>query len=117
MEGLRKSLRLPQPPPDRVGFLPATCAFCPERISPRRHHRRLGGVGSVWCNTPSHHQVSLAGSPPVKDGEGHGERLLLTSCDGTLVVKKIASEEVADMHNILSEYHQVRRHMGPYHSL
>ena len=61
--------------------------------------------------------MSLAGSPPVKDGEGHGERLLLTSCDGTLVVKKIASEEVADMHNILSEYHQVRRHMGPYHSL
>ena len=60
--------------------------------------------------------MSLAGSPPVKDGEGQGERLLLTSGDGTLVVKKIASEEVADMHHILSEYHQVR-HEPPLPSL
>ncbi|KAJ3603313.1 hypothetical protein NHX12_031055 [Muraenolepis orangiensis] len=50
------------------------------------------------------YQVSLARSSPVKDGEGQG--LLLTSYDRTLVVKKIASEEVADMHSILSRYHQ-----------
>ncbi|KAG7278897.1 hypothetical protein CRUP_036411 [Coryphaenoides rupestris] len=51
-------------------------------------------------------QVSLARSSLVKDGDGQGDRLLLTSYDRTLVVKKITSEEVADMHNILSEYHQ-----------
>lgn len=61
------------------------------------------------CHIPSHQQVSLARSSPVKDGDGQGDRLLLTSYDRTLVVKKITSEEVADMHNILSEYHQVRR--------
>lgn len=33
--------------------------------------------------------------------------LLLTSYDRTLVVKEISSEEVEEMHNILSEYHQV----------
>jgi len=60
------------------------------------------------CNIPSHQQVSLARSSLVKDGDGLGDRLLLTSYDRTLVVKKITSEEVADMHNILSEYHQVR---------
>ncbi|XP_071403079.1 phosphatidylinositol 5-phosphate 4-kinase type-2 gamma-like isoform X1 [Centroberyx affinis] len=52
------------------------------------------------------YQVSLARSPPVKDGEGQGVGLLLTSYDRTLVVKEISSEEVEDIHNILSEYHQ-----------
>ncbi|XP_077386801.1 phosphatidylinositol 5-phosphate 4-kinase type-2 gamma-like [Festucalex cinctus] len=51
-------------------------------------------------------QVSLARSPPLKDGEGTCEGLLLASYDRTLVVKEISSEEVAEMHNILSEYHQ-----------
>ncbi|XP_030624959.1 phosphatidylinositol 5-phosphate 4-kinase type-2 gamma isoform X2 [Chanos chanos] len=51
------------------------------------------------------YQVSLARSPPIK-GEGQGEGLLLTSYDRTLVIKQISSEDVADMHNILSEYHQ-----------
>ncbi|XP_075966948.1 phosphatidylinositol 5-phosphate 4-kinase type-2 gamma-like isoform X2 [Anarhichas minor] len=52
------------------------------------------------------YQVSLARSPPLKDEEGQGVKLLLTSYDRTLVVKKIYSEEVEGMHNILSEYHQ-----------
>lgn len=52
------------------------------------------------------HQVSLARSAPMR-GDGQGEGLLFTSYDRTLIVKQISSEEVADMHNILSEYHQV----------
>ncbi|XP_067362163.1 phosphatidylinositol 5-phosphate 4-kinase type-2 gamma-like isoform X2 [Channa argus] len=52
------------------------------------------------------YQVSLARSPPVKDEEGQCEGLLLTSYDRTLVVKEISTEEVEEMHNILSEYHQ-----------
>ncbi|KAL7859291.1 hypothetical protein SRHO_G00144380 [Serrasalmus rhombeus] len=50
------------------------------------------------------YQVSLTRSPPVK-GEGQGEGLF-TSYDRTLVIKQISSEDVADMHSILSEYHQ-----------
>ncbi|XP_023279439.1 phosphatidylinositol 5-phosphate 4-kinase type-2 gamma-like isoform X1 [Seriola lalandi dorsalis] len=52
------------------------------------------------------YQVSLARSPPLKDEEGQREGLLLTSYDRTLVIKEISSEEVEEMHNILSEYHQ-----------
>ncbi|XP_064155591.1 phosphatidylinositol 5-phosphate 4-kinase type-2 gamma isoform X1 [Anguilla rostrata] len=52
------------------------------------------------------YQVSLARSPPVRGGEGQGEGLLLNSYDRTLVVKQISSEDVENMHNILSEYHQ-----------
>ena len=56
------------------------------------------------CNVP---KVSLTRSPPVRSAEAQGEGLLLHSEDHTLVVKQISSEDVADMHNILSEYHQV----------
>uniref|UniRef100_A0A8D3CK06 Phosphatidylinositol 5-phosphate 4-kinase type-2 gamma n=1 Tax=Scophthalmus maximus TaxID=52904 RepID=A0A8D3CK06_SCOMX len=52
------------------------------------------------------YRVSLARSPPLRDDEGPSEGLLLTSYDRTLVVKEISSEEVEEMHNILSEYHQ-----------
>ncbi|XP_068598148.1 phosphatidylinositol 5-phosphate 4-kinase type-2 gamma-like [Brachionichthys hirsutus] len=52
------------------------------------------------------YQVSLARSPPIKDEDGQRVGLLLTSHDRTLVVKEISSEEVEEMHNILSEYHQ-----------
>ncbi|XP_056130593.1 phosphatidylinositol 5-phosphate 4-kinase type-2 gamma-like isoform X1 [Lampris incognitus] len=52
------------------------------------------------------YQASLAHSPPVKDGEGQGVALLMTSSNCTLLLKEISSEEVEDMHNILSEYHQ-----------
>uniref|UniRef100_A0A671N0Q2 Phosphatidylinositol 5-phosphate 4-kinase type-2 gamma n=1 Tax=Sinocyclocheilus anshuiensis TaxID=1608454 RepID=A0A671N0Q2_9TELE len=51
------------------------------------------------------YQVSLARSAPMR-GDGQGEGLLFTSYDRTLIAKQISSEEVADMHNILSEYHQ-----------
>ncbi|XP_020792675.1 phosphatidylinositol 5-phosphate 4-kinase type-2 gamma-like isoform X1 [Boleophthalmus pectinirostris] len=51
-------------------------------------------------------QVSLARSAPHKVEEGQGGGLLLTSFDRTLVVKEISSEEVEEVHNILSEYHQ-----------
>ena len=64
-------------------------------------------VSKTWCCPLAHQQVSLAHSPPLKDEEGHSVGRLLTSCDRTLVVKEISSEEVEEMHNILSEYHQV----------
>uniref|UniRef100_A0A8C6SCA4 Phosphatidylinositol 5-phosphate 4-kinase type-2 gamma n=1 Tax=Neogobius melanostomus TaxID=47308 RepID=A0A8C6SCA4_9GOBI len=51
-------------------------------------------------------QVSLARSVPHKVEEGQSGGLLLTSFDCTLVVKEISTEEVEEMHNILSEYHQ-----------
>ncbi|XP_035765141.1 phosphatidylinositol 5-phosphate 4-kinase type-2 gamma [Neolamprologus brichardi] len=51
------------------------------------------------------YQVSLTRSPPFSVDD-QGEGLLLNSYDRTLVVKQISSEDVADMHNILSEYHQ-----------
>uniref|UniRef100_A0A8C7S5W5 Phosphatidylinositol 5-phosphate 4-kinase type-2 gamma n=1 Tax=Oncorhynchus mykiss TaxID=8022 RepID=A0A8C7S5W5_ONCMY len=52
------------------------------------------------------YQVSLTRSPPVRGGDTQGEGILLTSYDRTLVIKQISSEDVADMHGILSEYHQ-----------
>lgn len=61
----------------------------------------------VSAHTPSNQQISLARSPPVKNEDGVCVGLLLASYDRTLVVKEISSEEVAEMHNILSEYHQV----------
>lgn len=54
-----------------------------------------------------HQQVSLARSPLLKNEDSNCEGLLLTSYDRTLVVKEICSEEVEEMHHILSEYHQV----------
>ncbi|TNN73337.1 Phosphatidylinositol 5-phosphate 4-kinase type-2 gamma [Liparis tanakae] len=52
------------------------------------------------------YQVSLTRSPPVRSVEDQGEGLLLNSYDKTLVIKQISSEDIADMHSILSEYHQ-----------
>lgn len=59
------------------------------------------------CHPLSRQQVSLARSPLLKDEDGQCVGLLLTSYDRTLVVKEISSEEVEEMHNMLSEYHQV----------
>lgn len=56
--------------------------------------------------------MSLARSPPLKDEEGQRVGLLLTSYERTLVMKEISSEEVEEMHNILSEYHQVHTTHG-----
>ncbi|XP_056129115.1 phosphatidylinositol 5-phosphate 4-kinase type-2 gamma isoform X1 [Lampris incognitus] len=52
------------------------------------------------------YQVSLTRSPPLRSADAQGEGLLLNSYDRTLVVKQISSEDVADMHSILSDYHQ-----------
>lgn len=57
--------------------------------------------------TSCHQQVSLAHSPLLKNEDSNCEGLLLMSYDRTLVVKEICSEEVEEMHHILSEYHQV----------
>lgn len=55
-------------------------------------------------------QVTLTRSAPIRSTDDQGEGLMLTSYDRTLVIKQISSEEVADVHNILSEYHQVGLH-------
>ncbi|XP_048029615.1 phosphatidylinositol 5-phosphate 4-kinase type-2 gamma [Megalobrama amblycephala] len=52
------------------------------------------------------YQVSLTRSPPIKECKSQEPGLLLTSYDRTLIVKQISSEEVEEVHNILSEYHQ-----------
>ncbi|XP_028654481.1 phosphatidylinositol 5-phosphate 4-kinase type-2 gamma [Erpetoichthys calabaricus] len=52
------------------------------------------------------YQASLIRCPPFSASNGHGEGLFLTSFDKTLVIKQISSEDVADMHSILSDYHQ-----------
>lgn len=52
-------------------------------------------------------QVSLTRSPPTYETEGGGRFLL--SYDRTVVIKEITSEDVADVHSLLSHYHQVRQ--------
>uniref|UniRef100_A0A1A7WVK4 Phosphatidylinositol 5-phosphate 4-kinase type-2 gamma n=1 Tax=Iconisemion striatum TaxID=60296 RepID=A0A1A7WVK4_9TELE len=52
------------------------------------------------------YQVSLARSSLLKEDEGKFAGPLLMSYDHTLVAKEISSEEVEEMHTILSEYHQ-----------
>ncbi|XP_017306212.1 phosphatidylinositol 5-phosphate 4-kinase type-2 gamma [Ictalurus punctatus] len=52
------------------------------------------------------YQASLVRSSPLKDSDSQDEHLQLTSYDRLLIIKQISSEEVEDMHNILSEYHQ-----------
>ncbi|XP_063808415.1 phosphatidylinositol 5-phosphate 4-kinase type-2 gamma isoform X2 [Pseudophryne corroboree] len=51
------------------------------------------------------YQVSLTRSSPYTESEAHDSRFLL-SYDKTLAVKEISSEDVANMHSILSDYHQ-----------
>uniref|UniRef100_A0A5F9D8J6 Phosphatidylinositol 5-phosphate 4-kinase type-2 gamma n=1 Tax=Oryctolagus cuniculus TaxID=9986 RepID=A0A5F9D8J6_RABIT len=50
--------------------------------------------------------VSLTRSPP-SESEGSDGRFLI-SYDRTLVIKEVSSEDIADMHSNLSNYHQVR---------
>ncbi|KAF5901083.1 phosphatidylinositol 5-phosphate 4-kinase type-2 gamma, partial [Clarias magur] len=52
------------------------------------------------------YQASLVRRSPLKYSDSQDEHLLLTSYDQLLIIKQISSEEVEDMHNILSEYHQ-----------
>ncbi|NWU96895.1 PI42C kinase, partial [Upupa epops] len=49
------------------------------------------------------YQVSLTRSPPFWEGS---DRHLLLSADRMLVVKELSSEDVADVHGLLSHYHQ-----------
>ncbi|XP_075345857.1 phosphatidylinositol 5-phosphate 4-kinase type-2 gamma isoform X3 [Mycteria americana] len=49
------------------------------------------------------YQVSLTRSPPHWEGS---DRRFLLSSDRTLVVKELSSEDVADVHDLLSHYHQ-----------
>ncbi|XP_074421235.1 phosphatidylinositol 5-phosphate 4-kinase type-2 gamma isoform X1 [Larus michahellis] len=49
------------------------------------------------------YQVSLTRSPPHWEGS---DRSFLLSYDRTLVVKELSSEDVADVHGLLSHYHQ-----------
>uniref|UniRef100_A0A8B9Q383 Phosphatidylinositol 5-phosphate 4-kinase type-2 gamma n=1 Tax=Apteryx owenii TaxID=8824 RepID=A0A8B9Q383_APTOW len=49
------------------------------------------------------YQVSLTRSPPHSEGS---DRRFLLSYDRTLVVKELSSEDVADVHGLLSHYHQ-----------
>ncbi|TSU50026.1 Phosphatidylinositol 5-phosphate 4-kinase type-2 gamma [Bagarius yarrelli] len=51
------------------------------------------------------YQMSLVRSSPMKDSDSQDD-LLLSSHDRLLIIKQISSEEVEDMHNVLSEYHQ-----------
>ena len=46
-------------------------------------------------------------SPTEKDSPGRSGARFLNSWDKKFVVKTILSEEVAEMHRILKEYHQV----------
>lgn len=59
------------------------------------------------------YQVSLTRSSPYSESEAHNGRFLL-SYDKTLAVKEISSEDVANVHSILSDYHQhiVKCHGG-----
>ncbi|XP_072263457.1 phosphatidylinositol 5-phosphate 4-kinase type-2 gamma [Pyxicephalus adspersus] len=59
------------------------------------------------------YQVSLTRSSPYSESEAHDGRFLL-SYDKTLAVKEISSEDVANVHSILSDYHQhiVKCHGG-----
>ncbi|XP_073519403.1 phosphatidylinositol 5-phosphate 4-kinase type-2 gamma [Phyllobates terribilis] len=51
------------------------------------------------------YQVSLTRSSPYTESEAHDGRFLL-AYDKTLAVKEISSDDVANMHSILSDYHQ-----------
>lgn len=71
--------------------------YCPQVF---RNLRERFGVEDL------DYQVTLTRSAPNRSTDDQGEGLMLTSYDRTLLIKQISSEEVADVHNILSEYHQ-----------
>lgn len=71
--------------------------YCPQVF---RNLRERFGIDDL------DYQVSLARSPPFTGEFAHGDGLFLTSYDKTLVIKQISSEDVANVHSILSDYHQ-----------
>ncbi|XP_075055465.1 phosphatidylinositol 5-phosphate 4-kinase type-2 gamma [Mixophyes fleayi] len=78
--------------------------YCPQVF---RNLRERFGVDDL------DYQVSLTRSSPYTESEAADGRFLL-SYDKTLAVKEISSEDVANMHSILSDYHQhiVKCHGG-----
>ncbi|XP_069614670.1 phosphatidylinositol 5-phosphate 4-kinase type-2 gamma [Ranitomeya imitator] len=70
--------------------------YCPQVF---RNLRERFGIDDI------DYQVSLTRSSPYTESEAHDGRFLL-AYDRTLAVKEISSEDVADMHSILSDYHQ-----------
>lgn len=54
-------------------------------------------------------QNSVTRSAPVNsDSQGRCGARFLTTYDRRFVIKAVSSEDVAEMHNILKKYHQVR---------
>ncbi|XP_063283625.1 phosphatidylinositol 5-phosphate 4-kinase type-2 gamma [Pelobates fuscus] len=70
--------------------------YCPQVF---RNLRERFGIDDL------DYQVSLTRSSPYGESEAHSG-LFLLSYDKTLAVKEISSEDVANMHSILSDYHQ-----------
>ncbi|OXB50802.1 UNVERIFIED_CONTAM: hypothetical protein H355_012704, partial [Colinus virginianus] len=93
----RGSLTPPCPPSPCREHLPSHFKFkeyCPQVF---RNLRERFGIDD------QDYQVSLTRSPPHAED---GDRRLLLSYDRTLVVKELSSEDVADVHGLLSHYHQ-----------
>lgn len=68
-----------------------------------------GASASVMCNTPVVLQNSLTRSAPIpSDAQGRSGARFHTSYNKKYVIKIITSEDVAEMHNILKKYHQVK---------
>lgn len=64
---------------------------------------------SVTCNTPIPSQNSVTRSAPIpSDAQGRSGARFHTSYNKKYVIKIITSEDVAEMHNILKKYHQVK---------
>ncbi|XP_030052471.1 phosphatidylinositol 5-phosphate 4-kinase type-2 gamma isoform X2 [Microcaecilia unicolor] len=70
--------------------------YCPQVF---RNLRERFGIDDL------DYQASLTRSPPYSENEAHDSRFLL-SYDRTLAIKEISSEDVADVHSLLSHYHQ-----------
>lgn len=95
--------------------------------------RRLWKLHSVHCTTrgllscfffclfcslsfPLCLQNSLTRSAPLNsDAQGRSGARFHTSYDKRYVIKTISSEDVAEMHNILKKYHQVKTRLKCFH--
>ena len=67
------------------------------------------GASRSWCFLSSGWQNSLTRSAPLNsEAQGRSGARFHTSYDKRYVIKTITGEDVAEMHNILKKYHQVR---------
>ncbi|CAF90055.1 unnamed protein product, partial [Tetraodon nigroviridis] len=76
--------------------------YCPQVFRNLRERFGIEDLDYQVCVA----KISLTRSSPTRSADDQGEGFLLNSYDRTLVIKQITSEDVADMHNVLSEYHQ-----------